>query len=92
MNEYFAELCEDPEYVKPNLLIIAADIEVPEITEIQVYGILTLRNLKKAAILVHIRYHSGFRKNMQKYSALSFIISGTVLYKISYVACTVEKS
>ena len=28
MNEYFAELCEDPEYVKPNLLIIAADIEV----------------------------------------------------------------
>ena len=33
LNEYFAELCDDPEYVKPNLLTIADDIEVPEITE-----------------------------------------------------------
>ena len=26
LNEYFAELCDDPEYVKPNLLTIADDI------------------------------------------------------------------
>ena len=47
LNEYFAELCDDPEYVKPNLLTIADDIEVPEITEIQVWN--SLRNLKKTA-------------------------------------------
>ena len=47
LNEYFAELCNDPEYVKPNLLTTADDMEVPEITEIQVWN--ALRNLKKTA-------------------------------------------
>ena len=46
LNEYFAELCQDLEYTKP-ILSIADDIEVPEITEIQVWN--SLKNLKKTA-------------------------------------------
>ena len=47
LNEYFAELCDDPEYVKPKLVTISDDIEVLEITEIHVWN--SLRNLKKTA-------------------------------------------
>ena len=47
LNEYFAELCQDLEYTKPIFLSIADDIEVPEITEIQVWN--SLKNLKKTA-------------------------------------------
>ena len=76
LNEYFAELCDDPEYVKPNLLTIVDDIEVPEITEILVWN--SLRNLKKTATGADQIPFWIWKEHAEIFS-LFFIISGTVL-------------
>ena len=47
LNDYFANLCQDTSYVEPIPMVIGDDVNVPEISEIQVWN--NLKHLKKTA-------------------------------------------
>ena len=47
LNQFFSELCQDEHYVEPVLLIVNANVNIPEVTEIQVWN--TLRKIKRTA-------------------------------------------
>lgn len=47
LNEFFALLCSDDGYVPPSDVVIAHDVEIPQITEKQVWNILA--KLKRTA-------------------------------------------
>ena len=47
LNDYFANLCQDTSYVEPTPVLIGDDVNVPEISEIQVWN--NLKHLKKTA-------------------------------------------
>ena len=47
LNDFFALLCSDDSYVSPSDVVIAPDVEIPKITERQVWNILA--KLKRTA-------------------------------------------
>ena len=47
LNDYFGRLCHDDSYVRPTDVLTEGDVEVPEITERQVWN--TLTKLKRTA-------------------------------------------
>ena len=47
LNHFFAQLCSDDSYVPPSDVVITPDVEIPQITERQVWNILA--KLKRTA-------------------------------------------
>ena len=47
LNQFFSELCQDEYYVEPVPLIVNANVNIPEITEMQVWN--TLSKIKRTA-------------------------------------------
>ena len=47
LNQFFSELCQDEHYVEPVPLIVNANVNIPEVTEMQVWN--TLRKIKRTA-------------------------------------------
>ena len=47
LNDYFANLCQDTTYVEPTAVVTCENVNVPEISEIQMWN--NLRHLKKTA-------------------------------------------
>ena len=65
LNDYFWRLCYDDSYVRPTDVLIEGDVEVPQITEREVWNALT--KLKRTAT-VQTTYHFGFGKITQNFS------------------------
>ena len=47
LNQFFSELCQDEYYVEPTPLIVDTTVNIPEVTEMQVWN--SLRKIKKTA-------------------------------------------